>query len=288
MNLRSLVALAALGVVALAQAAGAQGPTIPPPRGLVNDFAGVMGDAAPRVERLAQQVRDKSQGEIAVVTLADLGGREPSEVALRIGREWKVGNLADVGERSRNAGVVILVVPKETASDGRGRCRVEVGQGSEGFLTDATSGEICREATPFFRERDYGRGIELVATRVAQRYAQEFGFTLDSTALAPLPLPREAPAPRARRSGGGINPLVFLILIFVVLSLLGGGRRRRGGCGGGGCLPIFLPYGGGGGFGGGGFGGGWSGGGFGGGGGGGFGGFGGGGGFSGGGGGSDW
>src|SRR5690348_17518378 len=35
---------------------------------------------------------------------SDLGGRDPSEVALRIGREWKVGNLAAIGDQSRNAG----------------------------------------------------------------------------------------------------------------------------------------------------------------------------------------
>jgi uncharacterized protein len=116
-----------------------------------------------------------------------------------------------------------------------------------------------------------------VTLRVAQRYAQEFGFTLDTAFDAPAYAPPgRRPAPVER--GGGINPIVLLIILFVVLSLLGRGRRS-------GCMPIFIPFGGGG-WGGGG--GGWGGGGFGGGGGGGFGGFGGGGGFSGGGGGSDW
>jgi uncharacterized protein len=259
------------------------GPQIPPPQGLVNDFANVLPPmSAARIERIAQDVRDKSKGEIAVVTLPDLAGRAPSDVALRIGREWKVGNLADIGNRTRNAGAVILLVPKETSSDGRGYCRVETGQGAEGFITDATSGEICREATPAFAQRDYGAGLELVTLRVAQRYASEFGFALDTSLQAPVG--RMPARRRAQQGGGGINPLFLLIAFFVVLSLLGGGRRRGGGCG---CLPIFLPFGGvGGGFGG--RGGGWGGGGFGGGGGGGFGGFGGGGGFSGGGGGSSW
>lgn len=269
---------ALLGAVVLLQG----GPSVPAPQGLVNDFAHVLPAAsAARMERIAQDVRDKSRGEIAVVTLPDLAGRDPSEVALRIGREWKVGNMAAIGDRSRNAGVVILLVPKETSSDGRGYCRVETGQGAEGFITDATSGEICREATPAFQQRDYGSGLELVTLRVAQRFAQEFGFTLDTTLQAPV---MRAPARQARRGSGGISPAFLLILLFVVLSLLGG-RRGRGGCGGGGCLPLFIPLGG---FGGGGRGGGWGGGGFGGGGGGGFGGFGGGGGFSGGGGGSSW
>jgi uncharacterized protein len=261
-----------LGALVLLQG----GPQIPPPRGLVNDFANVLSPSAvARMERLAQDVRDKSKGEIAVVTLPDLAGRDPSEIALRIGREWKVGHLAGIGDRTRNAGAVILVVPKETSSDRRGQCRVETGQGTEGFITDATAAQICREAIPAFRQRDYSAGTEYVTQRVAERFAQEFGFALDSSLQAPVVRTRQP----ARRRSGGISPVFLLILLFVVLSLLGGRRGR-----GGGCLPIFLPMGG---FGGG-RGGGWSGGGFGGGGGGGFGGFGGGGGFSGGGGGDSW
>ena len=258
------------------------GPDIPPPRGLVNDFAGVIpAEVAPRIERLAQDVRDRTQAEMAIVTLKDLGGRDPSEVALRIGREWKVGKLADIGDRTRNAGVVILLVPKETSSDGNGYCRIETGQGAEGFITDATAGEICREATPYFRQRAYGLGMELITSRVAQRIATEFNVTLDTALRAP-----ELPTAPRRTTGrsSGINPVFLLILLFIVLSMFGGRRGGRGGCGG--CFPLFLPMGGFGGFGGGR--GGWSGGGFGGGGGGGFGGFGGGGGFSGGGGGSSW
>ncbi|MEP6620613.1 MAG: TPM domain-containing protein [bacterium] len=263
---------ALVAVLALTQA----GPQIPSPRGLVNDFAGVIPAAnAARIERVAQDVRDKTKGEIAVVTLSDLGGRDPADIALRIGREWKVGNMAAIGDRSRNAGVVILLVPKEGSSDGKGHCRVETGQGAEGFITDATSADFCREATPAFARRDYGAGIELVTMRVAQRYAQEFNVALDSTLEEPV-MPQ--PAQRAQRRSGGINPVLLLFLLFFVLSIFGRGRRR-------GCFPIFFPFGG---FGGGGGGGGFGGGGFGGGGGGGFGGFGGGGGFSGGGGGSDW
>jgi uncharacterized protein len=66
---------ALVGALVLLQA----GPQIPPPRGLVNDFANVLSPAAvARMERLAQDVRDKSKGEIAVVTLPDLAGRDPS------------------------------------------------------------------------------------------------------------------------------------------------------------------------------------------------------------------
>ena len=269
-----------------ATAAGAGGLTIPAPRGLVNDFANVIpATRAARIEALAQAVRDRSGGEIAVVTLPDIGDRDVGDVALEIGRQWKVGKAAQIGDRTRNAGVVILVVPRQTSSTGHGHVSIETGQGTEGFLTDAEAGDIRREATPLLAQGDYAGGIELMTQRVAEHYAQAFGFNLDSLGVPLSTTPGASPYARVPRQsgGGGINPVVLLVIFFVVVSLLsrmGGGGRR--GCGG--CIPIFLPFGGGGGggWGGGGWGGGgsWGGGG---GDGGGFGGFGGGGGFSGGG-----
>ena len=276
--------LAALAVLALLQASPVQ---LPQPTGLVNDFAHVLSpDAVQQMQRIAEEVRQKSRGEMAIVTLPDLQGRAPEEVALQIGRQWKVGKIGNPGDPTRNAGAVILLVPKETSADGRGYCRIETGQGTEGFITDADAGDICREATPAFRNRDYSSGLALVTYRVAERFAGEFGFSID-TSIAQPQMPEAAPQGNGGGGGrGGGFPLFFwVVLFFVIISVLGGSRgRRRGGCGG--CIPIFIPWGGGGG----GWGGGnWGGGGFGGGGGGGgFGGFGGGGGFSGGGGGSSW
>jgi len=265
--------LGALLAVALPDVLAAQPPALPAPVGYVNDFAGVIpADVKARLEELALKVNAATKGDMVVVTLADLGGRPVEEVSLRLGREWKIGAEVAIGETARNAGVVILIVPKESSSTGRGSCRIETGRGAEGFITDATAGEICRAAREMFVARDYGGAIEFVAGQVGQRYAAEFGVTLDGA-----PLPQRST--RSRSEGRQISPIAVLVLIFIVFSILNGlGRGRRG------CIPIPI---GGGGFGGGS---GWGsgGGGFGGGGGGGFGGFGGGGGFSGGGGGSDW
>jgi uncharacterized protein len=253
----------------------AQGQQIPAPTGLVNDFAHVIPtSSAERITQIAEDVRTKSRGEMAVVTLPDIGDRAPADVALEIGRQWKVGKIGAPGDPTRNAGAVILLVPKETSSDGHGHCFIATGQGTEGFITDADAGDICREAVPFFQRQDYGGGMELVTYRTAQRFANEFHFALDTS------LAVQAPQSLGTGHNGHISPaglFLTLAIVYFVLTLMsrrGGGRR--------GCLPIFIPFGGG--WSGGG--GGWSSGG--GGGGGSFGGFGGGGGFSGGGGGSSW
>jgi uncharacterized protein len=266
--------LVATALAAFTFALPAQGPAIPPPGGLVNDFANVLPPAdEARMERLIEAVRTASRGEIAVVTLADLEGRDVGDVALRIGREWGVGAKAPVGDRARNAGVVVLLVPRETSGDGRGWISVQVGQGAEGFITDGQSGDIRREASPMLSRGEYGPALTLITARLAERYAAEFGFSLDSTIV-----PSRAPA---TTRPGGIPPFVFLILFFIIISVISSATRRgrrRGGIDPADILLGVLLSGGGrrGGWGGGGFGGGGFGGG-------GFGGFGGGGGFSGGG-----
>lgn len=289
-----VLVLVLLAAVAPAPAGlAAQTPVaVPAPTGQVNDFAGVIpaGQRA-RMEAVARQVRERSGGEIAVVTLRDIGARNSADVALQIGREWKVGANAAIGDRTRNTGVVVLLVPKETSGDGRGKFAISTGQGTEGFLTDAETGVIRRESLGQRQAGAYGDALELTTVRLAQAYAREFGFTLDSAgAFATAPPPSTYDAPRGRAPArGGISP-VLLLAIFVIAFLVlssAAGRGRRNGCGG--CIPIIIPFPGGG-FGGGGWSsGGWgSGGGWGGGGGGGFGGFGGGGGFSGGGSSDEW
>ena len=257
-----------------------------PPRGygtttaeIVVDSARVLPSASvDQINRIAFDVHAKSGGEMAVVTLPDIGLRAPVDVALAIGREWGVGANAAIGQSKRNAGVVILLVPKETSSTGRGECYITTGQGTEGFITDADAGSLCREAIPLFQQRQYGPALEFLAARVGEEFAREFGFALDSSSEAPARAV-ERQVPVSRRRSGGLSPFAIFVLFIVAYMILNSfGRRRRG------CIPLPIIIPGGGGY----RGGGWGGGGFGGGGGGGFGGFGGGGGFSGGGGGSSW
>jgi uncharacterized protein len=265
-----------------------------PPRGYGTSTAEVVVDAArvldasviDRINRIAFEVRARTGGEIAVVTMPDLRGRDVGDVALRIGREWGVGAAASAGDPTKNAGIVILLVPKETASDGQGRISIQTGRGVEGFITDGVAGDIRRAATPYFIQRDYGGGLLLIVSEVADRYARGLGVSLD-TSLVPRQEVRE-PGGQSVSRGPTLGTFLFLLFVaFLILNGLSRSGRRRGG-GGSGCLNLLWAISvaqshgrrsgwGGGGFGGGSFGGG-----------GGFGGFGGGGGFSGGGSSGSW
>src|SRR3990172_7651053 len=149
-----LLASVLLTSVLLAVPAGAAraqpGPKIPPPHGMVNDFAGVVpADQAARIERLALYVRARSGGEIAVVTLPDLAGRDVTEVALRIGREWKVGANAPIGAAARNTGIAILLAMPRPAPESR-ESRGRPGAGPPGPPSDRP----CRPG----RRDEGGRG----------------------------------------------------------------------------------------------------------------------------------
>lgn len=234
---------------------------VPAPRGYVNDFASVLDSASIRhMEAVITEVRDSTKGEIAVVTLADLRGRAASDVAVQIGRQWGVGAKAEAGDRSKNLGVVLLLVPRTNHRPGTGDVFIATGRGAEGFLTDARAGRIRDAMQPALAVEDYGKGLALGVDLIAQAFGQEFGVTLTNPVYTPLP------------PGGGERPQIplgWIIAVAILLLLVTRGRVLW--------IPFWLmSQGGGGGWGRGG-GGGWGGGG------GGFGGFGGGGGFSGGG-----
>ncbi|TMC48527.1 MAG: TPM domain-containing protein [Chloroflexi bacterium] len=85
---------------------------VPPPRGYVNDFAGVLdAQSISHMESLIAEVREKTRGEIAVVTLSDIGDRPAADMALEIGRRWGAeesppGHGSDLHRhRSRRRGV---------------------------------------------------------------------------------------------------------------------------------------------------------------------------------------
>ena len=236
---------------------------VPQPRGYVNDFAGVLDSAAVRqLDAVIREVRDKTGGEIAVVTLTDIGDRSAADVALQIGRQWGVGDSGAAGDPRKNLGVVLLLVPLMDHRSGTGQIFIATGRGAEGFLTDARVGRIRDAMTPSFAREDYAAGLAVGVDLIAQAFAQEFGVTLSAPELV-RPPPEQGPTPHI--PVGFIIAIVLLIVlsrgrIFLLPFLFGGmGRGWGGGSGwsggGGGGFGGFGGFGGGGGFSGGGAGG---------------------------------
>ncbi len=255
--------------------------SLPTPRGFVNDFAAVIQpQAAARMEATLREVQQLTHGDIAVVTLPDIGQRQASDVALQLGRQWRLGGAGPVGDPSKDLGVVLLLVPLKNHQPGTGQVFIATGKGAEGFLNDARVGRIRDAMTPYFRNEDYSGGLEAGVGLLAQAFADEFHVTLTTpTLVPPAAAPESGPAmppiavfvifvvgiiilsslARAVR-GGGLGALWWLA---VLSGMRGSGRGRWGGGGwggfggggGGGFGGGFGGFGGGGGFSGGGAGG---------------------------------
>jgi uncharacterized protein len=232
-------------------------PPRPNPPRLVNDFAGVLSPG--EVQQLEQQLvnyDDTTSNQIAIVTVKTLDDYPIDEYALKILRDWGVGN------KRTNNGIVILAAIEDR------KIRIEVGYGLEGAIPDITANHIIQnDIAPNFRSGNYYEGLSKASASIIKAAAGEY----------------KAPKGyRPKKTGKGF-PIGLIVFVIIMIALFAG-RSRGGGGGfmsrrGSGWLGPFIlgnmvgrgssGWGGGGGWSGGG-GGGWSGGG------GGFGGFGGG------------
>ena len=256
--------LAICGSSLLAQSRGVDTLFPAQPVGYVNDFAGLLQPAqVSDLEGTLRRLQAATGAELAVVTLPTIGDQSEADVALAIGRRWRIGAKAEIGDPRRNAGLVLLVVPRQNRQPGTGHIRIETGQGLEGIVTDAAAGQVRRDIMgPDLQQEAYGPAIEKGVKALTSLIARGYGVTDSALTAYRPPSGSGGEVPRV----GNMLPLLLLFLFLVMAS---GRRRRRRRSG----LFWGGPW----------IGGGWgSGGGFGGG-GGGFGGFGGGGGFSGGG-----
>jgi uncharacterized protein len=223
--------------------------SLPRPTNYVNDFAGVLDAATQaRLNDLCQQVEQKAQAQIAVVTVKSVDGQDVVSYAVALYQKW------GIGAKGKDRGVLILV-----ATDDH-KYWTTVGYGLEAILPDGKVGGFGREMVPLLRSGDYAGAVNLMTSSVASVIAQDAGVTLENQ--PPVVVPRGRPAPSR-----GLPPIVvILIIIFVVIPILraifrGGGPGQRGGGSGfwSGLLwgSLLGNMGGGrGGFGGGGFGGG--------------------------------
>ncbi|MDZ4675009.1 MAG: TPM domain-containing protein, partial [Gemmatimonadota bacterium] len=127
------------------------------PSGYITDLSQVIsGPIAERITAKIQLLRDRTGAEIAVVTLPSIGDRAAVDVAVAIGRVWGVGSAAAVGDARRNAGIVVLLVPRRDDDPNSGQIFIATGQGVEGFVTDAAAGRVRDAMRPSLSRGEYG------------------------------------------------------------------------------------------------------------------------------------
>ena len=151
----------------------------------------------------------RSQRQLVVATVSDLGGRDIAEYGTALGRAW------GIGQKDANNGAIFLIAPNDR------RMRIEVGYGLEPVLTDALSGRIIRDiVTPAFKAGNFVGGInggtDAIITQIE---------------LPPEEARARAVAADANESGGGGGSffMIFwvIILFFVILPILRGRGRGK-------------------------------------------------------------
>ncbi len=254
--LATIILISAWGCLVFAQSV----PAKPAANTVVFDYAGmVTNNDIQEMQKVGKTIEDKTKAQIVAVTVKDLSGMEIEDYAVKLFREW------GIGDKDKNNGVLILVNEESLLRNQRGRIRIEVGYGLEGAINDGKAGAILDDyAMVAFDDKDYSKGIKDTFMAVASEVAKEYDLDLEKEGLSGLQ--------NYSVGEGGEIPLWIMIVIILIVFLLirrgfkkGGNYRGRGGgfsggfggfSGGSGRSGGF-----GGGFSGGGFGGGRSGGG---------------------------
>jgi uncharacterized protein len=144
---------AAVWVVLLSGAAtapAAAAKDVPYLSGRVVDEAGLLSAAArQRIEGQLAALEQQTGDQVAVLTVASLGGEPLEEYSVKVAQTWKLG------QKGKDNGLLLLIARDER------RMRIEVGYGLEGQLTDLQSREILDDVIrPRFKEGDFDGGVE--------------------------------------------------------------------------------------------------------------------------------
>ena len=151
--------------------------TFPALTGRVVDRANIIEPSTrAAVEQKLADLEAKSGIQLVVATVPSLEGQEIEPYANQLFRTWQLG------EKTKNNGVLLLVAPNEH------RVRIEVGYGLEATLTDALSKVIIANAiTPRFKTGDFSGGVTrgvddiiTVLTTDASEWQQRPSLRLDS------------------------------------------------------------------------------------------------------------
>ncbi len=188
---------------------------VPPLRGHVNDYAGLLSPAA--LQRLEVALTDFERTEstqIVVLTIPTLANEDLAGFAIKVAEAWRIGR------QKVDNGVILLIAKQEH------KVRIEVGRGLEGALTDLVSGRIIRgEISPRLRAGDYDGGVMAGVSAIMAVVKGEYKA-----------LPRDL-----HQGKKGAPPFITLAMVLLVACIfLGSISRIFGGVAGAAGIPLIA------------------------------------------------
>ncbi len=148
-------------------------------------------------------------------------GYDKADYAQRLAEKW------GIGQKGLNNGILILVKPKQ--SDSNGQVFIAQGYGLEGVIPDITCAEIVdQDILPSFREGDYYGGLSnavttLMALARGEFSAQDYGQRAHKKSGKNIPF--------------GLVVFIVFIIIMVISRGSGGSNSRNISSKG---LPLWL------------------------------------------------
>jgi uncharacterized protein len=170
----------------------------------VNDYAKVIdSDSAQYILSVGKELEDKTGAQATVVVIRSLEGESIESYANGIFRSW------GIGQSSKNNGLLILLSISDRS------WRVEVGTGLEGAITDIYSSRVMNDfAVPRFKQNQYGQGLRLAYSVLADNIAREYEVTLDKNVKVPQYV-ENGKSLNITKKGNGIVIIGVIVLIFL-------------------------------------------------------------------------
>lgn len=180
-------------------------PARPNPPKLVNDYAKVLSDnEREELERKLVAYDDSTSTQVAIVLVNTLEGYPIEEYALKLFRDWGIGN------KKTNNGVLIIAAIEDR------KIRIETGYGLEGAIPDITANHIIQEdIAPNFRRGKYYEGLDAAANSLIKAALGEY----------------KAPADYRKRKNNSGKGISGMIIIFVIIIIILSNIKRGGGGG---------------------------------------------------------
>ncbi len=200
--------------------AGQDIPAPPNPPRLVNDFAHVLtADQISDLETKLVAYDDTTSIQIAVITIQTTGDYDIADYALKILRDWKVGN------KKTNNGLVILAAIQDH------KVYIATGYGMEGSVPDITAKQIIEnEILPNFKANNYYRGFDLGTDAIIKAARGEYK----------APEGYNQRKQKSNRGGSALGVILFIGIVIVLAISRGGGRGGGGLMSRSGVLPFIL------------------------------------------------
>ena len=137
----------------------------------VNDSAGVLDNSLKNyIISTNKSLYSQTGAQIVVVTVNSLDGDAIEDYANKLFRQY------GIGDSKKNNGVLILLSIQDR------KCRIEVGYGLEGTLTDGKTGRIQDDyMVPYFKNNNWQDGIKNGYNAVLEEVKNEYNVTVDGS-----------------------------------------------------------------------------------------------------------